>query len=101
MEKNRDHFGFGLFLGIALGVLAGIVIAPSTGEETRSKILDSTDELQNNIRTISKKIKTETDELIKKGKNFVKEAENSAFVKIQNDEDFNNQDTGDVENEEG
>ncbi|MCK5847777.1 MAG: YtxH domain-containing protein [Caldisericia bacterium] len=83
MKNNENRFGLGLFLGIAMGVLAGIVLAPSTGEETRRKILDSTDELQNSIKTISKKIKIETDEMIKKGKDFMQEAENSTANKIK------------------
>ena len=65
MEKQSNHFGAGLFFGLALGVLAGILLAPSTGEETRRKIMDSTEDLQNNLKNISKKMKSETDEIIK------------------------------------
>ena len=105
MEKNSNNFGLGLFFGIAIGVLAGILVAPSTGEETRRKIIDSTDELHNSIKTISKKIKTETDEMIKKGKHFIQEAENSALDKIHSNEDSTVSDadvqkTENVENKE-
>mgnify|MGYP000510054228 CR=1 FL=1 len=89
MSESKNRFGLGLFLGIAMGILAGVVLAPSTGEETRRKILDSTDELQNSIKTISKKIKAETDDMIKKGKDFMQEAEKATLDKIQQT-NFNN-----------
>jgi gas vesicle protein len=105
VEDNKNRFGLGLFLGIAMGVLAGIVLAPSTGEETRRKILDSTDELQGSIKTITKKIKTETDEMIKKGKDFMQEAEISTRSKIQQTMDpdselSNTTEADDIEKEE-
>jgi gas vesicle protein len=45
MEANgRDHFGVwkGLMIGSFLGVAAGFLLAPKSGEELRSEIKDKT-----------------------------------------------------------
>ncbi len=83
MEKQTNNFGIGLIFGVLLGALAGILLAPSTGEETRRKLIETTEDIQTNLKNLSQKVKKETDEMIRKGKDFVKEIEKNASHKFQ------------------
>jgi gas vesicle protein len=83
MEKQTNNFGIGLIFGILLGALAGILLAPSTGEETRRKLMETTEDAQSNLKNLSQKVKKETEEMIRKGKDFVKEIEKNASNKAQ------------------
>ncbi len=83
MEKQSNNFGIGLIFGILLGALAGVLLAPSTGEETRRKLMESTEDIQSNLKNLSQKVRKETDEMIRKGKDFVKEIEKNASNKFQ------------------
>lgn len=47
MEDNTKNVLQGLLIGAALGVLAGILLAPSSGKDTRKKLSDSTKDLKN------------------------------------------------------
>ncbi len=49
MEDNTKNVLQGLLIGAALGVLAGILLAPSSGKDTRRKISDSTKDLKNKV----------------------------------------------------
>ena len=39
-RRESNFFGMGLLAGLALGALAGLLFAPSTGEVTRRRIAD-------------------------------------------------------------
>jgi gas vesicle protein len=87
MEKETNNFGIGLFFGIVVGALAGILLAPNTGEETRRKLMDTSEDIQNNLKTLSSKVRKETEEMIQKGKDFVKEIEKNTDKKIHSMEE--------------
>ena len=47
MSKNNSSisFGLGLFAGVVGGILAGVLYAPKTGEESRKELKDAAVEL--------------------------------------------------------
>lgn len=47
----------GVLAGAAAGVITGILIAPSSGKDTRDNISSKTDELLDNVKQILKKQK--------------------------------------------
>ena len=49
MEDNTKNVLQGLLIGASLGVLAGILLAPSSGKDTRRKISDSTKDLKTKV----------------------------------------------------
>ena len=69
-DRSWDRLS-GLIIGAALGVVAGILMAPSTGEDTRGtlkqKTQDSLDQFQSSVRDIR-------DSLTQKGQTLFKKA---------------------------
>jgi gas vesicle protein len=62
MDKNPSNTLLALLAGVAIGAGLGILFAPDSGEKTRRKIKDGVDEagdeLQQQLHTISQKIRT-------------------------------------------
>lgn len=52
-----------LFIAMLAGVIAGILIAPAKGSETRQKLSESADQLRNKLRRIRGATNEELDEL--------------------------------------
>lgn len=71
MDEKNGKFGIGLLLGVFVGIAAGLLLAPQTGEETRKKIMDSADDLKDQMSRLSDKIRAETNEWVDKGKQFI------------------------------
>lgn len=44
-KKSNFSFGFGLFAGVVGGIIAGVLYAPKTGEESRSKVKEFVTEM--------------------------------------------------------
>ena len=53
---------FGMIIGAAAGVVAGVLIAPAPGKETREKVQDKTIELLEGIKDLLAKNAEETAE---------------------------------------
>ncbi|WP_053961115.1 YtxH domain-containing protein [Sulfobacillus thermosulfidooxidans] len=68
-DRTWDRLS-GLVVGAALGVLAGILLAPSAGAETRGSIKkktqDSLDQIQKNVRDIRESLTQKGQALFKK-----------------------------------
>lgn len=68
---SAERFFAGFIVGGALGALAGILLAPSTGEETRKVITNKTSEVRSKAESSAKDIQAKTehivDEIQKKG----------------------------------
>ncbi|PSR28491.1 YtxH domain-containing protein [Sulfobacillus thermosulfidooxidans] len=68
-DRTWDRLS-GLVVGAALGVLAGILLAPSAGSETRGSIKkktqDSLDQIQKNVRDIRESLTQKGQALFKK-----------------------------------
>ncbi|MBP7982197.1 MAG: YtxH domain-containing protein [Arenimonas sp.] len=62
MDKNPSNTLLALLAGVAIGAGLGILFAPDSGEKTRRKIKDGIDEagdeLQQQLHTLSQKIRT-------------------------------------------
>ncbi len=68
---SADRFFAGFIVGGALGALAGILLAPTSGEETRKVISEKTSEVkgkaEESIQDIKSKTETIVDEIQQKG----------------------------------
>ncbi|MDD3419284.1 MAG: YtxH domain-containing protein [Candidatus Gastranaerophilales bacterium] len=68
---SADKFFAGFIVGGALGALAGILLAPSSGEVTRKNISKKTNEVRSKAESSMKDIQSKTevmvDEIQKKG----------------------------------
>ena len=89
-NSNSGKFGYGLLFGVFIGAIAGLLLAPQTGEETRKKVQNSVEDLQDQLNKLADRIKKETNTIIEKGKNYIDEKNEQIHVK---DTD-NSQNTG-------
>jgi len=68
---SADKFFAGFIVGGALGALAGLLLAPSSGEETRKVLSERTSEVRSkaegSIHDIQAKTETIVDEIQQKG----------------------------------
>ncbi|AUW93007.1 MAG: YtxH domain-containing protein [Sulfobacillus thermosulfidooxidans] len=68
-DRSWDRLS-GLIIGAAIGVVAGILLAPSAGEDTRGtikqKTQDSLGQLQNSVRDIRDSLTQKSQTLFKK-----------------------------------
>ncbi len=66
--KNTEQTLLALLVGAAAGVVAGLLLAPDSGEKTRQKLADNADvikkDLESSWETNSKKIREYTDEAL-------------------------------------
>ncbi len=66
MDSNQKAI-LGFILGITAGAVAGLLLAPSSGEETRKKLTDKAkgykDELNGQINTAINKLSTYADQV--------------------------------------
>lgn len=59
MSKNKSlMFGMGLLAGVVGGLIAGVLYAPKSGEESRRQIKDAACELYEKILLQLKKLKS-------------------------------------------
>jgi gas vesicle protein len=49
-DMNAKNLIGGMIVGIALGVAAGLLLAPSSGEKTRKKLVKGSMKLKNNVK---------------------------------------------------
>ncbi|MFW6019209.1 MAG: YtxH domain-containing protein [Bacteroidales bacterium] len=54
----------GVLAGAAAGVITGVLIAPSSGKDTRENIASKTDELLTNVKEILNKQKQQVEEKV-------------------------------------
>lgn len=70
-NSNSGKFGSGLLFGIVIGAIAGLLLAPQTGEETRKKVQNTIEDLQEQLNRLAERVKKETNSIIEKGKNYI------------------------------
>ncbi len=63
---------FGLLTGAAVGYVAGVLFAPASGEETRSKLKNKVSEVEDDLKKAAKKIEELESKLAKKLKRELK-----------------------------
>ncbi|HAR49635.1 MAG TPA: hypothetical protein DCR81_05965 [Smithella sp.] len=77
-EKTKVNFFKGLFIGGALGALAGILFAPKSGKELRSDIKDKGNKILNDGKEIYADASTKTKEIFGEVKHQAKELKREA-----------------------
>jgi gas vesicle protein len=79
VKKTQSHLIMGLFIGSAMGALAGILFAPKSGKELRSDIKEKGSKVLKDGREICSNAGTKTKEIIQEARHqmnrLVKEAE--------------------------
>ena len=83
MDSNQKAI-LGFLLGITAGAVAGLLLAPSSGEETRKKLTDKAkgykDELNGQINSAISKLNTYTDQV----KGTVADLKDKAQTQVNN-----------------
>ncbi len=64
MCTNAGKFLTGFLVGSAIGGIVGLLLAPSSGEDTREIIVDKTDELYKNTEDSVKEIQDKANDVI-------------------------------------
>lgn len=78
MESNNGSKLSYMILGLGLGAVAGLLLAPRTGEETRKIIRDRADEGRDYLKTKAQEFSDQADELASKGKAWADRGRNAA-----------------------
>lgn len=86
--RNQQNLIGGLIAGTLLGITVGILLAPSSGEKTRKKIIDGTVGLKDDlmvavnesIEGLRKQFTTKIDQLARSGKEIVNHASEKTKV---------------------
>lgn len=65
--EDDNKFGY-FFLGLGLGVAAGLLFAPKSGPETREYLLTKADEGKDYLRRRGEDLKSSADDLVQRGK---------------------------------
>lgn len=67
-EPNRLSY---FFLGLGIGVAAGLLLAPQSGEETRELLKSKADESKEYLRRRSAELRAEASDLVERGRQAV------------------------------
>jgi len=76
MSDNNTAVGFlgGLLLGATAGFLAGVLIAPASGEETRRRLRRRVEDEADEIRRRGRRLAEDADDIRRKGRRLVEDA---------------------------
>lgn len=66
--SGTQGFGTGLLLGAAIGALAGLLLAPKPGEETRAEMLERTAGLRERAEELAAETRERVREAIEEGR---------------------------------
>ena len=66
--SGAPGFGTGLILGAAIGTLAGLLLAPKPGEETRAQMLERTAGLREKAEELAAEAREKVREAIEEGR---------------------------------
>ena len=67
-EERGPGFGTGLILGGIIGALAGLLLAPRPGEETRAQVMERTAGLRQKAEELTAEARERVREAIEEGK---------------------------------
>ena len=72
MSDSRDSHTLGFFLlGLGLGAVAGLLLAPQPGEETRKLVAEKAEEGKDYVAGKSRRLRRRAQVLATKGREFV------------------------------
>ncbi|MDO8886931.1 YtxH domain-containing protein [Candidatus Oleimmundimicrobium sp.] len=78
-----EEFGIGLFAGAAIGIVAGLLLAPQSGATTRRQITEYAEGAKDLTEDLVQKAKNNLDLLIEKAEILVGLQEKLAWKKIE------------------
>ena len=67
-EHRGPGFGTGLVLGAIIGALAGLILAPRPGEETRAQVMERTAGLRQKAEELTAEARERVREVIEEGR---------------------------------
>jgi gas vesicle protein len=71
--RTNDEYRFPYFLvGMSLGVIAGLLLAPRSGEETRKYLREQSNKSLDYVDQQAGKLRQSTGRILEKGKQFVR-----------------------------
>ncbi|MFH1559862.1 MAG: YtxH domain-containing protein [Chloroflexota bacterium] len=70
-DNSGSGFGTGLILGGIIGALAGLLLAPRLGEETRAQVMERTAELRHVAEELTAEARERLREAIEEGRTMV------------------------------
>jgi gas vesicle protein len=73
LNLNLQHMASKLLVGFAAGVLAGILLAPDKGSETRQKIADAARDLKDKFNDFVDDLDSKADDLADEAENLATE----------------------------
>ena len=70
--ETNDEFKFPYFLvGVGLGAIVGLLLAPRSGEETRKFLRERSNKSLDYLNQQAGKLRESAEEIVKKGKEFI------------------------------
>lgn len=91
MSENYGDFLAGIVIGGVLGFVTGVLVAPASGEETRSKIADKGHEVAEQAREGVNEVKGKADEVSSKVKGNVNRVVDTVKEKVPKKGEDNSQ----------
>jgi len=83
----RDHrftyFAIGIFTGLAVGVVAGLLLAPSSGEQTRRRLAQDAHRLAETAKAVADKAELAAHELGDRVEHYLGHDEEAAWRKVR------------------
>jgi gas vesicle protein len=103
MSNNKLYFVSGLFVGTIIGGALGVLLAPTSGEETRKKIFEGTEEVLGNAYDqaieYGENLKEQLQDMQEQFTDRVGQYKNQIESKIQEIQDEVNQDIEELNEE--
>ncbi len=82
MEEDNNKLGY-FFLGLGLGVAAGILFAPKSGEETRSYIRSKAEEGTDYVKRRSTELRDAAQEAIDRGRESLRRQKDNLTAAVE------------------
>ncbi|MGH7834124.1 MAG: YtxH domain-containing protein [Candidatus Binatia bacterium] len=83
-SNGESHAEMGYFLaGVGVGVILGLLFAPSSGEETREYIRERTEEGGDYLKRRAEALRKRGEEVVERGKEYIGQQQASAEEAVE------------------
>ena len=84
MNNQTGNVILGTLIGAAVGLAAGILLAPAKGSDTRQQLSDKTDELKNSLNDVAGKAMDSLKDLREAAERTMKKKADDFSAKVKN-----------------